>query len=100
MADEIQLAVAICEIIQATDVPVPITLANHTVEQAASIIGAVVERCDREGVEINEVCIDSELALELGLTHGMELPHGCRPIVHVENGLGRRVLFKREKTTN
>lgn len=95
MADTNQLAIALCRFVQTSGAPVPIRLANQTVEQAAAIIGAVVEACDKEGVKIDRVCVDPHLALELGLCDGVALPHGSRPIVHVEVGLGRDVLFKR-----
>jgi hypothetical protein len=70
MADTNQLAIAICRLVQISDAPVPIKLANQTVEQAAAVIGAVVETCSREGVSLGQVCIDPELALELGLVGG------------------------------
>jgi hypothetical protein len=95
MADTNQLAIAICRLVQISDAPVPIKLANQTVEQAAAVIGAVVETCSREGVSLGQVCIDPELALELGLVGGVALPHGSRPIVRIEEGLGRDILFKR-----
>lgn len=95
MANTDQLAIAICRLVQLSKAPVPIKLANHTVEQAAAIVGAVVEACEREGVKLGQVRIDPELALELGLVHGVALPHGSRPSVHVEEGLGRDVIFKR-----
>ena len=55
----------------------------------------IVEQCDRNGVKIDQVCVDPELSTQLGLTEGATLPHGCRPTVHVEPGLGRQLLFKR-----
>jgi hypothetical protein len=95
MADTSQLATAICRLVQISGAPIPIKLANHTVEEAAAIIGAVVEACDRERVPLGQVCVDPELALELGLADGVALPHGSRPVVRIEQGLGRDVLFKR-----
>jgi hypothetical protein len=97
MADTNQLAIAICRLVQISEAPVPIKLANQTVEQAAAIIGAVIEACDRDGVKLGQVCVDPELALELGLVDGVAMPHGGRPIVYVEEGLGRDVLFKRSQ---
>ena len=94
MADTDQLAIAICQLIQISPNPVPIKFANHTVEQAAAVIGAVVEKCHRNGVKLGHVYLDPELATELGLNDGAELPHGSRPVVHMEEGLGREVLFK------
>ena len=81
MAETDELAIAICRLVQISDTPVPIKLANQTVEQAAAIIGAVIETCSRENVQLGQVCIDPELALELGLVGGVALPHGSRPIV-------------------
>jgi hypothetical protein len=93
--DTNQLAIAICRLVQISRAPIPIKLAHQTVEQAAAIIGAVVEACNRDCVPLGEVCIDPELALELGLVDGVALPHGGQPIVRIEDGLGRDVLFKR-----
>lgn len=94
MADTAELAIAISRLIETSPVPVPIKLMNHSVEEAAAIIGAVVEKCDRDGIKLEQVCLDPELSFELGLAEGVALPHGCRPIVHIDAGLGRQVLFK------
>jgi hypothetical protein len=94
MADEAELVFVICQLIQSSTTPIPISLMNHGVEEAAAIIGAVVERCSKEGIALAQVCMDPELGLELGLADGMALPHGERPTVHIEEGLGRQVLFK------
>jgi hypothetical protein len=95
MADTNEFAITVCRLVQISEVPIPIKLANHTVEQAASLIGAVVEVCAKKGVPLGKVCVDPELALELGLADGVVLPHGSKPVVHIEEGLGRDVLFKR-----
>jgi hypothetical protein len=44
MANTAELVQAICELIKATAVPIPITLMNHGVDETAAIIGAVVAR--------------------------------------------------------
>ena len=95
MAETVELAAAICKLIQSSSVPIPISLMNHTVEEAAAIIGAVVEICDRDGVKLREICIDPELAMELGLAEGGALPHGGRPTIQLQGGLGRQLLFKK-----
>ena len=96
MAETVELATAISKPIQASPVPIPISLMNYTVEEAAAVIGAVVEICDREGVKLSEVCIDPELATELGLAEGAALPHGGRPTIRSQPGLSRQVLFKKQ----
>jgi hypothetical protein len=95
MADTVELAFAICKLIQSSPAPIPVTLMNHSIREVAAIIGAVIDQCDRNGVKIDQVCVDPELSTQLGLTEGATLPHGCRPTVHVEPGLGRQLLFKR-----
>jgi hypothetical protein len=54
---------------------------NHGIDDAAAIIGGVVERCGCENIALTRVSIDSELAKELGLTEGKVLEHGARPII-------------------
>jgi hypothetical protein len=95
MANTAQTIKAICKLIQTSPVPIPITLMNHGFDDAAAIIGGVVERCGRESIALSRVSIDSELAAELGLTQGKVLEHGACPIIHCEPGLGRRVRFER-----
>jgi len=95
MANTAQLIEAICKIIRSSQVPIPITLMNHEVEEAAAIIGGVVERCGHESVALTRVSIDPELAAELGLSDGKVVEHGARPTVHCEPGLGRQVRFER-----
>lgn len=95
MADTYELADAICNLIAATDEPVLMTLMNHDANSAAEVIGAIVERCEAEGVALRGVCIDPHLANELGLSSGALLPHGTRPVIHVEPGLGRQLRFLR-----
>lgn len=67
---------------------------NQGADEAAAIIGGVVERCGRQEIALMRVSIDAELASELGLTEGKELDHGARPTIHCEPGLGRQVLFE------
>jgi hypothetical protein len=65
------------------------------VDEAAAIIGGVVERCARESIALKRVSIDPELAEELGLTEGKEIEHGARPTIHCEPRLGRQVRFEK-----
>jgi hypothetical protein len=95
MANTAQTIKAICKLIELSPVPIPITLMNHGIDDAAAIIGGVVERCGCENIALTRVSIDSELAAELGLTEGKVVEHGARPIIHCEPGLGRRVRFER-----
>jgi hypothetical protein len=95
MANTAQLIEAICKVIRTSHIPIPITLMNHDVEEAAAIIGGVVERCGHERVALTRVSIDPELAAELGLPDGKVVEHGARPTIHCEPGLGRQVLFER-----
>ena len=85
----------ICKVIETSPVPIPITFMNHGVDEAAAIIGGVVERCARGSIALKRVSIDPELAEELGLTEGKEIEHGARPTIHCEPGLGRQVRFER-----
>src|SRR5271163_2760481 len=91
MANMAELIEAICKLIETSPVPIPITLMNHGVDEAAAIIGGVVERCAREGIALTRVSIDPELAGELGLPEGKVVEHGTRPTIHCEPGLGRQV---------
>ena len=95
MATTAELIETICKLIETSPVPIPITMMNYGVEEAAAIIGAVVERCGRESIALARVSIDPELGAELGLTEGKVLEHGARPIIHCEPGLGRAVCFER-----
>jgi hypothetical protein len=95
MANTMELVETICKLIETSPVPIPTTLMNHGVDEAAAIIGGVVERCAREGTALRRVSIDPELAAELGLTEGKALEHGARPTIHWELGLRRQVRFER-----
>ena len=95
MADTLELAEAICSLIRAAPTPTPISLMNHDANGAAEIIGAVVERCHLEGIELAQIKMDPDLALELGLTAGSALPHGSLPTIALEEGLGRQLKFVR-----
>jgi hypothetical protein len=86
----------ICKLIETSPVPIPITLMNHGAEEAAAIIGGVVERCGRQSITLMRVSIDPELGEELGLTEGKVVEHGARPTIHCEPGLGRQVRFERD----
>ena len=72
-----------------------ITLMSHGIDETAAIIGAVVERCARDDIALTEIFIDPELAELLGLVDGGQLPHGSRPRVRCEAGLGRQVSFSK-----
>jgi hypothetical protein len=96
MASSAELIVAICGLIRTSAVPISITLKNHTAEEAALIIGAVVERCHDEQIALNEVFVDPELAEELGLVEGKVLAHGGQPTIRCEPGLERQVRFHRD----
>jgi hypothetical protein len=67
MVNTQELIAAICKVIETSPVPVPIAFMNHGVDEAAAIIGGVVERCARESIALKRVSIDPELAEELGL---------------------------------
>ena len=95
MASTMELVEAICKLVETSPVPVPITLMNHGVDEAAAIIGGVVERCARENIVLARVSIDPELADELGLSEGKVVEHGDCPTIHCELGLGRQVRFER-----
>jgi hypothetical protein len=95
MANRTQLIKTICEVIETSPVPIPITLMNHGVDEAAAIIGGVVERCAHESIALTRVSMDPELATDLGFTEGKVIEHGARPTIHCEPGLGRQVWFER-----
>jgi hypothetical protein len=95
VANTRQLIQMICKVIETSSVPPPITLMNHGADEAAEIIGGVVERCAGENIALTRVSIDPELAAELGFTEGKVVEHGTRPTIHCEPGLGRQVRFER-----
>lgn len=95
MATTNELAEAISTMIASSATSIPVTLMNHRVEEAAEIIGAVIERCAEQDIDLVRIHMDPELALELGLVGGAVLPHGSRPTVQIENGLGRQLRFVR-----
>lgn len=65
MANHDELVHAICLVIQAGSTPIPITLMNHSVEEAAAIIGAVVERRAQLEVPLTTISMDPELGKTL-----------------------------------
>ena len=95
MTETIELAKAISNLVACSAEAVPATLMNHQIEEAAAIIGAVIERCHEDGVVLQRVCMSSELANELGLVEGARLPHGGCPKLAVEPDLGRQIRFVR-----
>ena len=95
MPNTTQLIQMICKVIETSPVPIPIALMNHGVDEAAEIIGGVVERCALRNIALKRVSIDPELAEELGLAEGKEIEHGARPTIHCEPGLGRQVRFEK-----
>jgi hypothetical protein len=95
MANTGQLIEAIFKVIELSPDPVPIALMNHGVDEAAAIIGGVVERCASGSIALKRVSIEPALAEELGLTEGKEIEHGARPTIHCEPGLGRQVRFEK-----
>jgi dihydropteroate synthase len=97
MVDDTELVAMICQMIVMSPKPTPISLMNHTVEQAAAIIGAVVEKCAADGIKLERICMDPDLGRELGLVDGARLPHGGKPEVQFDVELGRAVLFKSER---
>ena len=56
--------------VASSPMPIPISFMNHGVDETAAIIGAVVERCDRDNITLTEIFIDPELADLLGLLDG------------------------------
>ena len=95
MATDEELAHAICMIVKSGPVGLPISFLNHSVDSAAVVIGSVVEECWSEGVGLESICIDPELAQLLGFTLGSRISHGGSPPVIFEEGLGRQVRFNR-----
>jgi hypothetical protein len=72
MANTQELIAAICKVIESSPIPIPIPIIfmNHRVDEAAAIIGGVVERCARESIALKRVSIDPELAEQLGFIEG------------------------------
>ena len=95
MANAEQLVETIVKLIKTSAAPIPITLMNHGVDEAAAIIGAVVERCAKENIPLATISIDPELGEELGLSDGKVLDHGHSPVIRWQQGRGRQVLFQR-----
>jgi hypothetical protein len=95
MGNAQQFAQLIAILIKNSAAPIPIRLMNHGVEEAAAIIGAVVERCAEENIPLATITIDPELGAELGLVDGKILDHGHSPVIRWEHGRGRQVLFQR-----
>jgi hypothetical protein len=56
-----QLIEAICRVVELSPNPIPIALMNHGVEEAAAIIGGVVEHCPRRSIALKCVSIDPNL---------------------------------------
>jgi hypothetical protein len=98
MASTTELIKTICMVVETSRVPIPIALMNHGPEEAAEIIGGVVEYCGRQGITLRRVSIDPELGEELSLVDGKVVEHGDHPAIHCEIGLGRRVRFERAAT--
>jgi hypothetical protein len=90
-----ELAAGICVAIEMLANPAPLTLINQTPDEAAAIIGAVVERCALNGVPLAAIWMDPTLALELGLSDGVGLLHGGTPMVRLEPNLGRQLRFEK-----
>ena len=97
MADMAELVKAICAAIKACVVPVPVTLMNHGVDEAAAIIGGIVEKCGRDAIPLARIYIDPELGGELGLDDGRILEHGSQPVICWELGLGHALRFETAK---
>ena len=95
MASADEMAEAICTMLEFTSQPIPITLMNQSVDEAAATIGAIVERCFLNGLVLSGVRIDPELIEALLLIDGSPLPHGSKPIVRCQPGLGRHVIFEK-----
>jgi hypothetical protein len=94
MASTEELVEGIYRLIASSPTPIPVTLMNHRIDETAAIIGAVVERCARDNIALTEIFIDPDLAELLGLDGG-QLPHGSRPTVRCDAGLGRQVRFQK-----
>lgn len=95
MASTGELAIAYVQVLLATEHAPPLTLMNHDAEGAAVIIGAVVDRCAEVQAKLEQVTIGSELSEELGLRDGTHLKHGEKPIIRVDDRLGRQIVFHR-----
>ena len=95
MATTSELVEGICRVIASSPTSIPIAFMNHGVDETAAIIGAVVERCARDNIALIDIFIDPELAELLGLVDGGQLPHGSKPTVRREAGLGRQVRFQK-----
>jgi hypothetical protein len=94
MASTEELVEAIYRLIASSPTPIPVTFDERRVDETAAIIGAVVERCARHNIALIEIFIDPDLAKLLGLVDGGQLPHGSRPTVRCDAGLGRQVRFQ------
>ncbi len=94
MATSEELAEAFCQVLATIRPAPPLTLMNHTAEEAAVVIAAVVDRCHSDGLGLRVVAIGPELAEELGLGDGSRLKHGEQPQVRVEPDLLRQVRFE------
>jgi hypothetical protein len=90
-----ELVEAIYRLIASSPTPIPVTLMNHGVDETAAMTGAVVERCARDNIALTEIFIDPDLAELLGLVDDGQLPHGSRPTVRCDAGLGRQVRFQK-----
>jgi hypothetical protein len=97
MTGTAELVQAICLMIKANATPVPITLMNRGLDEAASIIGAVVERCERDAIPLSRIYLDPELGRELGLDDGKVLQHGARPTICWDPELGRSLRFETDR---
>jgi hypothetical protein len=95
MASTEELVEGIYRLIASSPTPIPVTLMNHRIDETAAIIGAVVERCARDNIALTEIFIDPDLGELLGLADGGQLPHGSRPTVRCDAGLGRQVRFQK-----
>ena len=94
MADTEELAIAYVQLMLAFERTPPLTLMNHDAEGAAIVIAAVVDRCAELAVGLVEVAIGVELSEELGHRDGTRLKHGERPLIRVDEGLGRQIAFR------
>ncbi len=81
MANTEELIKAICKLIETGPLPIPITLMNHGVDEAAAIIGGVVERCAHESIALTRVSIDPGLGI--GSTGRRVRIRPCRASFHV-----------------
>ncbi len=95
MANTHELAMAYVQVLLASERAPPLTLMNHDAEDAAVIIGAVVDRCAELRANLESITIGGELSEELGLQDGVRLKHGERPIIRVDGSFGRQISFQR-----